>query len=57
MAELNHRDNLLALTLSDGGVMRIAYATAQADLASGRLAPALLDWELMDPLPLAMYLA
>ena len=51
----NHRDNLLALTLGDGGVMRIAYATAQADLASGRLVPALLDWELMDPPPLALY--
>ena len=51
----NHRDNLLELTLGDGGVMRIAYATAQADLASGRLAPVLLDWELMDPPPLAMY--
>ena len=35
--------------------MRIAYATAQADLASGRLVPVLLDWELMDPPPLAMY--
>jgi LysR family transcriptional regulator for bpeEF and oprC len=51
----NHRDNLLALALDHGGVMRIAYATAQADLASGRLAPALLDWEMMDPPPLAMY--
>ncbi|MBI5719096.1 MAG: LysR family transcriptional regulator [Burkholderiales bacterium] len=51
----NHRDNLLDLALGDGGVMRIAYATAQADLASGRLVPALLDWELMDPPPLAMY--
>ena len=51
----NHRDNLLALALDDGGVMRIAYATAQADLASGRLAPVLLDWELMDPPPLAIY--
>jgi LysR family transcriptional regulator for bpeEF and oprC len=51
----NHRDNLLALALDHGGVMRIAYATAQADLASGRLVPALLDWEMMDPPPLAMY--
>jgi len=51
----NHRDNLLALALDHGGVMRIAYATAQAELASGRLVPALLDWELMDPPPLAMY--
>jgi len=51
----NHRDNLLALALGDGGVMRIAYATAQPDLASGRLVPVLLDWELMDPPPLAMY--
>jgi len=51
----NHRDNLLELTLGDGGVMRIAVATAQADLASGRLVPVLLDWELMDPPPLAIY--
>ena len=51
----NHRDNLLALTLGDVGVMRIAYATAQADLASGRLVPVLLDWEMMDPPPLAIY--
>lgn len=51
----NHRDNLLVLALADGGVMRIASATAQADLASGRLVPVLLDWELMDPPPLAMY--
>lgn len=51
----NHRDNLLALTLADGGVMRIAYASAQADLASGRLVPVLLDWEMMDPPPLAIY--
>jgi DNA-binding transcriptional LysR family regulator len=51
----NHRDNLLELTMAGGGVMRIACATAQADLASGRLVPVLLDWELMDPPPLAMY--
>lgn len=51
----NHRDNLLELAMADGGVMRLAYATAQADLASGRLVAALLDWELMDPPPLAMY--
>jgi LysR family transcriptional regulator, regulator for bpeEF and oprC len=51
----NHRDNLLELALADGGVMRIAYATAPADLASGRLTPVLLDWELMDPPPLAIY--
>ncbi len=51
----NHRDNLLELALGDGGVMRIAYATAQAELASGRLVPALLDWEMMDPPPLAIY--
>ncbi len=51
----NHRDNLLELALVDGGVMRIAYASAQGDLASGRLLPVLLDWELMDPPPLAVY--
>jgi DNA-binding transcriptional LysR family regulator len=51
----NHRDNLLELARADGGVMRVAHATAQAELASGRLVPALLDWELMDPPPLAIY--
>lgn len=51
----NHRDNLVELALGDGGVMRIAYATAQVDVASGRLTPVLLDWELMDPPPLAIY--
>ena len=51
----NHRDNLLELVQRDGGVMRIAYGTAQADLASGRLVPVLLDWEMMDPPPLAIY--
>ncbi len=51
----NYRDNLLELALRDGGVMRIAYATAQAELASGRLAPVLLDWEMLDPPPLAIY--
>lgn len=51
----NHRDNLLELAMGDGGVMRIAYATAQVDVASGRLTPVLLDWELMDPPPLAIY--
>jgi LysR family transcriptional regulator, regulator for bpeEF and oprC len=51
----NHRDNLLELTLGDGGAMRIAYATAQAELVSGRLVPVLQDWEMMDPPPLAIY--
>lgn len=51
----NHRDNLLQLALADGGVMRIAYATAQAELASGRLLAVLLDWEMMDAPPLAVY--
>ncbi len=51
----NHRDHLLALALDHGGVMRIADATAQAELASGRLVMALLDWEVMDPPPLALY--
>jgi DNA-binding transcriptional LysR family regulator len=51
----NHRDNLLELALGDGGVMRVAHATAQGELASGRLVAALLDWELMDPPPLAIY--
>lgn len=51
----NHRDHLLTLTLNDAGVMRIAQATADTDLASGRLVPVLLDWELMDPPPVALY--
>jgi len=51
----NHRDHLLELALSDGGVMRVAYATEQVNLASGRLVPVLLDWEVMDPPPLAIY--
>jgi len=51
----NHRDNLLELALADGGVMRAAHATVQAALAHGLLVPVLLDWELMDPPPLAIY--
>ncbi len=51
----NHRDNLLELAQQDSGVLRIAYGTAQADLASGRLVPVLLDWEIMDSPPLALY--
>ncbi len=51
----NHRDNLLELALGDGGVLRVAPATVQVELASGRLMPVLLDWELMDPPPLAIY--
>lgn len=51
----SHRDNLVELALADGGVMRTAYATTQTELASGRLVPALLDWEMMDPPPLAIY--
>jgi len=51
----NHRDNLLELALNDGGVMRIAHATAQAELESGHLVTVLADWELMDPPPLAIY--
>lgn len=51
----NHRDHLLELALGDGGVMRVAPATEQTALASGRLVPVLADWELMDPPPLALY--
>ncbi len=51
----NHRDNLLQLALEDGGVMRIAHATRQVDPARGLLVPVLLDWEVMDPPPLALY--
>ncbi|ACB33585.1 transcriptional regulator, LysR family [Leptothrix cholodnii SP-6] len=51
----NHRDNLVELALGDGGVIRAAPATVQVALASGRLAPVLLDWEMMDPPPLAIY--
>ena len=52
--ELGAIGSVLMIALCVLGV-RIAYATAQADLASGRLVPVLLDWELMDPPPLAMY--
>lgn len=51
----NHRDHLLELALAGGGVMRIAQASAHVDPARGLLAPALLDWEVMDPPPLALY--
>ncbi len=51
----NHRDHLVELVRRDAGVMRAAHATEQEALASGRLVPALLDWELMDPPPLALY--
>jgi len=51
----NHRDNLLELALEDAGVMRVFQTNEQAHLASGRLVPALLDWEVMDPPPLALY--
>lgn len=51
----NHRDNLVELALSDAGVIRVAHATEQVALASGRLVPVLLDWEVMDPPPLAIY--
>ena len=51
----NHRDHLLELALSDGGMMRLAHATKQVELASGRLVPVLLHWEVMDPPPLAIY--
>jgi DNA-binding transcriptional LysR family regulator len=46
---------MLELALGDGGVMRATHATERAHLASGRLVPVLLDWELMDPPPLALY--
>lgn len=51
----NHRDHLLELALADGGVMRVFQATEQTLLTSGRLVPVLLDWEVMDPPPLALY--
>lgn len=51
----NYRDNLLALALSDGGVLRAAPATVQSALASGQLVPVLRDWEMLDPPPLALY--
>ena len=50
-----HRDHLRELALCDGGVMRVTQATERAELATGRLVPVLLDWELMDPPPLATY--
>jgi LysR family transcriptional regulator, regulator for bpeEF and oprC len=51
----NHRDNLAELGLAGHGVMRVAHAAEHVNLASGRLVPVLLDWELMDPPPLALY--
>ncbi len=51
----NHRDHLVELALRDAGVMRVSHATEQQALASGRLVPVLLDWELMDAPPLAIY--
>ncbi|MBK9134306.1 MAG: LysR family transcriptional regulator [Betaproteobacteria bacterium] len=51
----NHRDHLLELALADGGVIRVFQATEHVLLASGHLVPVLLDWEVMDPPPLAMY--
>jgi DNA-binding transcriptional LysR family regulator len=51
----NHRDNLLELALGGGGVMRIAHVSEHVDPARGLLVPVLLDWEVMDPPPLAIY--
>jgi DNA-binding transcriptional LysR family regulator len=51
----NHRDHLVELLLRDAGVMRVTHFAERAALESGRLVPALLDWELMDPPPLAIY--
>lgn len=51
----NHRDHLLELALGGGGVMRIAQVSEHVDPARGRLVPVLLDWEVMDPPPLAIY--
>lgn len=51
----NHRDHLLELALGDCGVLRTGPPTIQTALDSGRLVPVLLDWELMDAPPLAIY--
>lgn len=51
----NHRDHLLELALRGGGVMRIAQVSEHVDPARGLLVPVLLDWEVMDPPPLAIY--
>ncbi|MEY4752552.1 MAG: hypothetical protein RJA44_227 [Pseudomonadota bacterium] len=51
----NHRDHLLELALNGGGVMRLAQASPQVDPARGLLVPVLLDWEVLDPPPLALY--
>jgi DNA-binding transcriptional LysR family regulator len=51
----NHRDNLAEIVLAGLGVMRVSHAVEHVNLASGRLVPVLLDWELMDPAPLALY--
>jgi DNA-binding transcriptional LysR family regulator len=50
-----HRDHMRELVLCDGGVMRGTHATERAELASGRLVPVLLDWELMDAPPIAIF--
>jgi LysR family transcriptional regulator, regulator for bpeEF and oprC len=51
----NHRDSLVELALSGHGVMRVTQATEHINLASGRLVPVLLDWDLIDAPPLAFY--
>ncbi len=51
----NHRENLSALALAGHGVMRVSHAIEHLNLANGRLVPVLLDWEVMDPAPLALY--
>ena len=51
----NYREHLTALCLAGHGVLRASSTVEQANLASGRLVPVLLDWEMMDPPPLALY--
>ena len=51
----NHRDHLLELALGGAGVMRIAHVSGHVDPTRGLLVPVLLDWEVLDPPPLALY--
>ena len=51
----NYREHLTALCLAGHGVLRASSTVEQTNLASGRLVPVLLDWEMMDPPPLALY--
>ena len=48
----SHRDVLLDAVLAGEGVARVSDLTTQAQLRSGRLVPALLEWEMKDAPPI-----